>query len=444
MPEPSRLPATPGARTGTSRRSPSSLRRLGTVLLAALLCSVSHGAVAAPVPTAASASTSSPIQDHYSQLGGAGGLLGAETRAESALADGSYAAYQNGVIYYSPATGAWEVHGGILTDWSALGAQRSVVGYPTSDERVTPDGAGRYNLFAKGSIYWSAQSGANEVHGGIGAKWAGFGSQAGFLGYPLTNELATSDGRGRYNVFQGGWVYWSPTTGTYEVHGGVLGKWSSLGSETGVLGYPTSDENRTRDGVGRYNTFQSGAVYWSPATGSKAVVGAILARWQSMGAETGSLGYPVSDEYAVSGGRRSDFQNGSITWDAASGATIATTPAGGCTTAKGCEIIRIAASLTGIPYRYGGTTPSGFDCSGYTGYVYAKAGIAIPRTAEQQRVASTRVSNPVPGDLIFFGYPAYHVGVYAGGGKLYDSQRTGTYSGLHDIWTSTNVSYGRY
>jgi len=107
-------------------------------------------------------------------------------------------------------------------------------------------------------------------------------------------------------------------------------------------------------------------------------------------------------------------------------------------------IIGIAAGLTGIPYRYGGTTPSGFDCSGFTGYVYARAGISIPRTAEAQRQASTKVTNPVPGDLIFVGYPATHVGIYAGGGKLYDSQRTGTFSGLHVIWTSKNVSYGRF
>ncbi|MEP6631350.1 MAG: C40 family peptidase [Lapillicoccus sp.] len=106
-------------------------------------------------------------------------------------------------------------------------------------------------------------------------------------------------------------------------------------------------------------------------------------------------------------------------------------------------IIGIAAGLTGIPYVWGGTTTGGFDCSGYTGYVYARAGISIPRTAEAQRAASTKVSNPVPGDLIFFGFPAYHVGIYAGGGKLYEASRPGTSTGLHTIW-STNVSYGRF
>jgi peptidoglycan DL-endopeptidase CwlO len=107
-------------------------------------------------------------------------------------------------------------------------------------------------------------------------------------------------------------------------------------------------------------------------------------------------------------------------------------------------IIGIAASLSGIPYVWGGTTTSGFDCSGFTSYVYRQVGKSLPRTAEAQRSASTKVSNPVPGDLIFFGYPAYHVGIYAGSGKMYDAPKPGQTTGLHVIWTQSNVSYGRF
>lgn len=106
-------------------------------------------------------------------------------------------------------------------------------------------------------------------------------------------------------------------------------------------------------------------------------------------------------------------------------------------------VIAVAQSLSGIYYRWGGTSPStGFDCSGFTSYVFAKVGISLPRTAEAQRQAATRISNPQPGDLVFFGAPAYHVGIYAGGGMMYDSPTTGKTSGLHKIW-SGNVSYGR-
>ncbi len=67
-------------------------------------------------------------------------------------------------------------------------------------------------------------------------------------------------------------------------------------------------------------------------------------------------------------------------------------------------VLGVAAQYTGIMYSWGGTSPStGFDCSGYTQYVFAKVGISLPRTAEAQRRASTPVSNPRPGDLAFWG-----------------------------------------
>ncbi len=106
-------------------------------------------------------------------------------------------------------------------------------------------------------------------------------------------------------------------------------------------------------------------------------------------------------------------------------------------------IAGIAQSLFGIPYVYGGTSTSGFDCSGYTQYVYRLAGISIPRTASAQQRAATRVSSPRPGDLVFFGTPAYHVGIYVSPGRLADEQRPGTVSGNHSIWT-TPSGYGRF
>jgi cell wall-associated NlpC family hydrolase len=105
-------------------------------------------------------------------------------------------------------------------------------------------------------------------------------------------------------------------------------------------------------------------------------------------------------------------------------------------------VIGIAASLAGIPYVYGGTTTAGFDCSGYTQYVFAKLGTNLPRTAEDQRQAVTAVSNPQPGDLVFFGSPAYHVGIYAGNNMMWNSPHSGAAVSLQSIWSST-VTYGR-
>ncbi|MGO4599115.1 C40 family peptidase [Terrabacter sp. 2RAF25] len=106
-------------------------------------------------------------------------------------------------------------------------------------------------------------------------------------------------------------------------------------------------------------------------------------------------------------------------------------------------IVGIAQSFFGVPYVYGGSSPSGFDCSGFTSYVYRQAGISIPRTASAQQAAATRVSDPQPGDLVFFGSPAYHVGIYVSPGRMIDAQRPGTVIGNHSIWTAPS-GYGRF
>jgi len=104
-------------------------------------------------------------------------------------------------------------------------------------------------------------------------------------------------------------------------------------------------------------------------------------------------------------------------------------------------VLGIAASLKGIYYIYGGTTTAGFDCSGYTQYVFNRVGITLPRTAEEQRQFATPVSNPLPGDLVFFGAPAHHMGIYAGNGMMWDSPQTGSAISLRSIYAS--ATYGR-
>ncbi len=78
--------------------------------------------------------------------------------------------------------------------------------------------------------------------------------------------------------------------------------------------------------------------------------------------------------------------------------------------AAGGDIVSIASSLMGIPYVYGGSTPAGFDCSGFTQYVYAAAGISIPRTSYEQGMAGTFIpaSEARPGDIV---WEPGHVGI---------------------------------
>jgi uncharacterized protein with LGFP repeats len=119
-------------------------------------------------------------------------------------------------------------------------------------------------------------------------------------------------------------IYWHPATGAHEVHGAIQGRWETLGSTRSVLGYPTSDEIDAAPGTGgRVNHFQFGSIYWRPATGAHEVHGAILSKYMSLGAETSSLGFPITSETPDgNGGRYNRFEKGSIVWTPATGAQV--------------------------------------------------------------------------------------------------------------------------
>jgi peptidoglycan DL-endopeptidase CwlO len=114
--------------------------------------------------------------------------------------------------------------------------------------------------------------------------------------------------------------------------------------------------------------------------------------------------------------------------------------------ARGSSVLAIAARYLGVPYVYGGTTPRGWDCSGATSYIFGQIGIHLPRTANEQMLATRRVSSSEAraGDLVFFlsGGRAYHVGIVAGNGMMYDAQRTGKSFTKRAIY-SGSVVYGR-
>ena len=115
--------------------------------------------------------------------------------------------------------------------------------------------------------------------------------------------------------------------------------------------------------------------------------------------------------------------------DAASGASGAASgaPASGAAadapaSASGAAIVTYAMQFQGVPYVYGGTSPAGFDCSGFTQYVFGHFGISLGRTDAAQRGAGTRVSTPAPGDLM---WKPGHVGIYVGNGMMVHATKPG-------------------
>ncbi len=125
---------------------------------------------------------------------------------------------------------------------------------------------------------------------------------------------------------------------------------------------------------------------------------------------------------------------------AESGSKAAEAPASASVpaSASGNAIAEIATRYVGVPYVSGGTTPAGFDCSGFTSYVFAQVGISLPRTSGAQKGAGTVVSQSEAraGDLI---WSPGHISIYLGDGMQIDAPRPGKSIAVRSIWQSNPV-----
>jgi peptidoglycan DL-endopeptidase CwlO len=109
------------------------------------------------------------------------------------------------------------------------------------------------------------------------------------------------------------------------------------------------------------------------------------------------------------------------------------------------QVVEVAKQYQGVPYRSGGSNPAGFDCSGFTQFVYAQFGVALPHSASQQSSGGTAISpaDALPGDLVFMD-GAGHVGIYLGGGMMIDAGTPRTGVSIRGIYNPSHwfVRYG--
>lgn len=140
---------------------------------------------------------------------------------------------------------------------------------------------------------------------------------------------------------------------------------------------------------------------------------------------------PTNEEGQASASR--DYVRQTISAAPVQEAAAAAVDAGVAVTTGDAAVVAEAEKYLGVPYVWGGTTPSGFDCSGLVQYVYAQLGIALPRTSEEQYEFGTLTTSPVPGDIVHY---SGHVGIYIGNSMMIHAPKPGDVVTVASIWGS--------
>jgi hypothetical protein len=261
----------------------------------------------------------------------------------NAIPNFTYDATHNGLSYETATSNS------VDATWSVLGGQRSPLGAATSAVGADARRYATVGYFQGGAIYLIPGIGTRVVWGDIWARYQAIGSVTSRLGYPTANEQELTR-TGHYQSFQAGWIAWSPSTGAHVVDGQILSAWRARGAADGSLGYPTG-EIRSTSGGGRTATFQGGALYWSPTTGSQVVNGAAMLIYASLGWDHGWLGLPLASTTGAGSAQITQFANGAILSTSSRNVTL---------TRPVADRYLMAGSVTGpLGLPVGSTTTSG-------------------------------------------------------------------------------------
>jgi uncharacterized protein with LGFP repeats len=184
---------------------------------------------------------STTTKDFYAKLGGEKGILGPQVSGERLIGSKLVfvTEFKFGAIYRTMDS-LFEVHGAIYQKYVQLGGPAGVLGLPRTNETAVGDAAGgRFSTFEYGVILWTPAVGAHEIHGDIWRTWSNQGQTRGTLGYPVSDEQDVSvNSEFRVGKFQNGAIFYSPETGSIVLQGQPWQQWKAYGSEQSFLGAP--------------------------------------------------------------------------------------------------------------------------------------------------------------------------------------------------------------
>ena len=304
--------------------------------------------------------------------------------------------FEKGTVYWSKKTGAYHLSGAIASAYK--GNAVTDLGLPTSSEKGGLEDGGAAQRFEKGSFYWSKDTGAHYTSGTIMKYWGDKGTVKGHLGYPKS-DVVYKKGRGE-QLFEGARLVWAEGYGTTEfspkgsIAGGVTDD-NAPGGTTPPGDDSTDDKSPADSGEGSADDKDSKDDKSKDDSDDKS--------------KDDKKDDSKKDDKSEDDSKKDDKKK-----DKPSKAEKIA--------AQRASIIKDAKANLGVKYVWGGTSPkSGWDCSGYTQYVYGKNGIKLPRTTSQQRYAGKEISlkDAKPGDLIWI--PG-HIGIISETkGQMYDA-----------------------
>ncbi|MBO9514527.1 MAG: hypothetical protein J7549_10455 [Variovorax sp.] len=247
-----------------------------------------------------------PIRTRWQELGAETGFLGYPTSDVTAGADvhgeGSFAHFQGGSIYWAPPS----VFGGLVNVGVLSGAAVSAMTTAAAAPAPLAPAAASAVLTAQPAGGVSDSAARMAVRTALDANRLAENVNTGIVPPALDGSAISgtaiaggviADGALGGMVIDPVRVITASSAGAYEVHGAIREKYLALGAEASILGYPRTDETGTPDGRGRFNHFQGGSIYWTADTGAHEVHGLIRDRWSALGWERNpQLGYPLCDE----------------------------------------------------------------------------------------------------------------------------------------------------
>jgi len=197
--------------------------------------------------------------------------------------------------------------------WVSTGGADGPLGSSYGETMKTIDEQGKYQRFKNGSIYWDPETGAFAIHGPVMSKYSTLGYEASSLGALISDTVDLGDGRS-YNDFNGGTIYCHPLFHCIVVSGPILKRWREMGAEKSVMGYPVRELVPTEDGKGECQHFQFGDIYSHPDHGIFEVRGRPRIEWYKLGGLDGKFGPPTSEVVENDDGSYQNFKHGTIIW----------------------------------------------------------------------------------------------------------------------------------